>query len=128
MATRTNRLAKDPSTLIQRAEGLAAFAFALYTFNRFELSWGWFIVLLFSIDVFMIGYVFDKKVGAAIYNIGHSYVIPFVLWIAAWEFESTAVMTLSLVWLAHIGMDRAFGYGLKFNKGFTHTHLGKIGK
>jgi hypothetical protein len=34
---------------------------------------------------------------------------------------------LALVWFAHIGMDRALGYGLKYDDAFTHTHLGIIG-
>jgi hypothetical protein len=29
--------------------------------------------------------------------------------------------------MAHIGMDRALGYGLKYQKGFGFTHLGRIG-
>jgi hypothetical protein len=33
---------------------------------------------------------------------------------------------LGLVWFAHIGMDRALGYGLKYDDAFTHTHLGII--
>ena len=28
---------------------------------------------------------------------------------------------------AHIGIDRALGYGLKLPSGFKHTHLGVIG-
>jgi hypothetical protein len=33
-------------------------------------------------------------------------------------------MALALVWLAHIGLDRLLGTGLKYNDRFTHTHLG----
>jgi len=33
-------------------------------------------------------------------------------------------MALALVWLAHIGLDRLLGKGLKYNDRFTHTHLG----
>jgi Domain of unknown function (DUF4260) len=32
-----------------------------------------------------------------------------------------------MIWLAHIGIDRALGYGLKYTAGFTFTHLGRIG-
>lgn len=34
---------------------------------------------------------------------------------------------LALIWFAHIGMDRALGYGLKYPSGFRETHLGRIG-
>ena len=33
-----------------------------------------------------------------------------------------------MIWLAHIGIDRALGYGLKYSTGFGFTHLGRIGK
>ncbi|MDB5619562.1 MAG: hypothetical protein JWQ24_3800 [Tardiphaga sp.] len=35
---------------------------------------------------------------------------------------------IALIWLAHIGLDRALGYGLKYVAGFRFTHLGRIGK
>jgi hypothetical protein len=38
------------------------------------------------------------------------------------------VLSLALIWLAHIGFDRALGYGLKYAAGFGFTHLGRIGK
>ena len=37
-------------------------------------------------------------------------------------------LAVGLVWLAHIGIDRALGYGLKYQAGFAFTHLGRIGK
>jgi hypothetical protein len=30
--------------------------------------------------------------------------------------------------IAHVGMDRALGYGLKFPTSFQDTHLGRIGR
>jgi hypothetical protein len=38
-----------------------------------------------------------------------------------------ATVAAALVWVAHIGFDRALGYGLKYPTGFTATHLGTIG-
>ena len=37
-------------------------------------------------------------------------------------------LAVALVWLAHIGFDRALGYGLKYAAGFDRTHLGRIGQ
>jgi hypothetical protein len=34
---------------------------------------------------------------------------------------------VALIWLAHIGLDRALGYGLKYGSGFRDTHLGRLG-
>ena len=36
-------------------------------------------------------------------------------------------LALGLLWLAHIGMDRLARYGLKYDTGFQHTHLGGPG-
>ena len=41
---------------------------------------------------------------------------------------SPLVLSLAMIWLAHIGIDRALGYGLKYQTGFAFTHLGRIGK
>ena len=41
---------------------------------------------------------------------------------------STLVLSIAMIWLAHIGIDRALGYGLKYFDGFAFTHLGRIGK
>jgi hypothetical protein len=34
---------------------------------------------------------------------------------------------LAMIWLAHVGIDRALGYGLKYGDAFNATHLGRIG-
>ena len=36
-------------------------------------------------------------------------------------------LALVLLWFAHIGMDRLARYGLKYDAGFQHTHLGGPG-
>jgi hypothetical protein len=36
-------------------------------------------------------------------------------------------MWIAIIWLAHIGMDRVVGYGLKYSAGFGFTHLGRVG-
>ena len=33
---------------------------------------------------------------------------------------------LALIWLVHIGVDRAVGYGLKYPGGFRETHLQRV--
>lgn len=37
------------------------------------------------------------------------------------------VMALALIWLAHIGMDRLLGFGLKYDDRFTHTTSAMMG-
>jgi Domain of unknown function (DUF4260) len=33
---------------------------------------------------------------------------------------------VGLIWLAHIGIDRVLGYGLKYPTGFKDTHLSRV--
>jgi hypothetical protein len=41
---------------------------------------------------------------------------------------SPLILSIAMIWLTHIGFDRALGYGLKYAGGFGFTHLGRIGK
>jgi hypothetical protein len=36
------------------------------------------------------------------------------------------VLWVTSIWTAHIGFDRALGYGLKDTSGFKNTHLQRI--
>jgi hypothetical protein len=74
-------------------------------------------------DIAMLGYAAGARVGATSYNIVHSYVAPLIL--AAWALgtDHAAILSLSLIWIAHIGFDRMFGYGLKYPTRFADTHL-----
>lgn len=114
--------------LFQRLEGAAILAVALLAYAYQDFSWWLFALLFIAIDLFMAGYLANPKLGAVLYNIGHSLVLPFVLlgiWILG---AGDAWLLASLPWFAHIGMDRLFGYGLKLPSAFTHTHLGTIGR
>ena len=37
------------------------------------------------------------------------------------------LMLPTMVWICHIGLNRALGYGLRYVDGFRFTHLGYIG-
>ena len=43
-------------------------------------------------------------------------------------FEYANFYIAAIILYGHASMDRIFGYGLKFNDSFHHTHLGWIGK
>ena len=115
----------------QRLEGLTIFILALSTYivgHRPGWSWLFFALLLFLPDISMLGYLRNPKFGALIYNIGHTLVTPLALITSGVLVNYTGFWSISLIWLAHIGLDRALGYGLKESDGFTHTHLGRIGQ
>lgn len=112
----------------QRLEGAAIFIAATVLYFFFGFHWLVFVLLLFAFDIFMIGYLFNHRVGAIIYNIGHSFILPSIAVTIGIIAESQLLIGLSLLWFAHIGLDRMLGYGLKASRGFQHTHLGIIGK
>ena len=53
---------------------------------------------------------------------------PVALMTAGFGLASPLTLSIAMIWLAHIGIDRALGYGLKYSAGFGFTHLGRIGK
>jgi hypothetical protein len=40
--------------------------------------------------------------------------------------DSSLATKLALIWLTHIGLDRALGYGLKYPTHFKDTHLQRV--
>lgn len=116
------------SVLFQRAEGAAIFAAATIIYFHNQLSWVWYVLLLFAFDIFLIGYLVSPRIGAWLYNLGHSLIIPALLATVYLWHRDAWLLGLACLWFAHIGLDRALGYGLKFESGFKDTHLGTIGK
>ena len=86
-------------------------------------SWLLFAGLLFSPDMFMLGYLVNPQLGAQLYNVGHSYLIPALLLALSVLLVAPLLTAVGFIWTAHIGLDRALGYGLKRASGFKHTHL-----
>ncbi len=114
---------------ILRSEGVVLLLAALAGFFA-GLDEPWWLVpmLLFVPDVFMAGYAKSSRTGAALYNLAHSYPAPAVLGVLASVAEQPLWQGVALVWFAHIGMDRALGYGIKYDTDFKDTHLGRIGR
>jgi hypothetical protein len=117
----------DP-TLVQRLEGAAWLAASLFAYDASAWPWWVFLATLLAPDLLMVGYLAGNTVGAWSYNIGHTLMGPAVLLAWWWSGGPNATLAWGAIWLAHIGMDRALGYGLKLKEGFQHTHLGMIGK
>jgi hypothetical protein len=111
-----------------RLEGLAAFAAGLVLFGIGGGAWLLLLPLLLLPDVSAVGYLAGSRVGAFTYNLAHTWAPGFVvLAIGAW-LASPALLVLAAILIAHVGMDRALGYGLKLPSSFHDTHLGRIGR
>ena len=113
--------------LLQRLEGLAALGVGVAAYAWLGQSWLVFGLLFLFPDLFMLGYLRSARFGALTYNLGHTYVAPAVLACLGLVIGPVA-FGLAAIWVAHIGFDRVLGYGLKFERGFGETHLGRVGK
>lgn len=107
---------------------IAAILVAVFYVVVGNFDWWWLPILFLVPDITMAGYLINARVGAVIYNLGHSLIGPVVLVAIYIATDSQALLFASLIWLFHILIDRAFGHGLKHTEGFHHTHLGPIGK
>jgi len=114
--------------LLLRLEGLTLFAGAVAGFAMTGQSWWLFAALILVPDLSMAGYLAGNRVGAAAYNAVHVTIGPLLLTLMGFASGDLRVLAVAMIWLAHVGIDRALGYGLKYGHGFGFTHLGRIGK
>jgi hypothetical protein len=111
-----------------RLEGLAAFAAGLALFGASGRNWLLIVPLLLLPDISAAGYLAGPRVGTFTYNLIHNWVPGLaVLGLGAW-LASPAITIAGAVLIAHVGMDRAVGYGLKLPSSFHDTHLGRMGR
>lgn len=108
---------------------IAAILVAVFYVNVGDFPWYWLPITFIIFDISMIGYLINSYYGALLYNAVHSLIGPTLLTLIYILIgNQPAILFVVLVWLFHIFVDRALGYGLKHRKGFGHTHLGKVGK
>jgi hypothetical protein len=121
-------LNKAPVDLIVRLEWLFLVAAAVLGYALAGGSWGLFALLILAPDLSMLFYAAGPRVGAFAYNMLHVTVWPLCLLFFGLYTGDALAIQISAIWIAHIGADRALGYGLKHASGFQDTHLGRIGK
>lgn len=107
-------------------EGLVVFIAAIYAYSLYEFSWIIFFLFLLVPDLSMLAYGINNHVGANIYNLFHTYIISILIVIIGAYFKIDIVIMIGLIWTAHIGMDRMFGYGLKYETDFKDTHIQRL--
>ncbi len=111
-----------PRTLLQ-AEGLLVFVGAIGLYVALGAPVWMFFVLLLTPDLSMLGYLVGQRAGALAYNAAHTYLAPTLVFALPWYIGWPHALPLALIWAAHIGIDRALGFGLKYSGGFKQTHL-----
>lgn len=118
-------LERLPRALL-RLEGLAVLVGSLVLYFDADFGWLALVLLLLAPDLAALGYLGGPRLGAATYDVAHTYVLPVTLGVAGVVWDEGTAVQLALIWFAHIGMDRAVGYGLKYPKGFKTTHLQRV--
>ncbi|WP_420627672.1 DUF4260 family protein [Candidatus Leptofilum sp.] len=119
------KLQRMPHFLL-RLEGTAVLITAIIFYNHNGFSWWWFALLLLAPDLAAVGYLHSEEVGSLCYNIVHTYVLPLALGLLAMLLGLELGLQLAIIWLAHIGLDRLVGYGLKYPDSFKTTHFSKV--
>jgi hypothetical protein len=118
------RLMSQPRVLLH-LEGAAVLLLATAAFFRLGHPWWVFLLLLLAPDVSLLGLLAGPRAGALIYNAVHTMVGPLALLGGGWWLAGgqSAAVAVALVWLAHIGLDRMVGYGLRYPDSEQRTHF-----
>jgi uncharacterized protein DUF4260 len=111
-----------------RLEGAAAFVAGLSLYVSLGGPWLLLLPLLLLPDASAAGYLAGPRVGALTYNVVHNWAFGLAVLGAGVALASTPLLLLGTISCAHVGMDRAVGYGLKLPTSFQDTHLGPIGR
>jgi hypothetical protein len=111
-----------------RLEGLAALGAGLILYSVSGGDWLWAIPALLLPDLSAAGFLASPRIGTFTYNLLHNWAPGFIalalgVWLASSELQLVAAILI-----AHVGMDRAVGYGLKLPSSFQDTHLGRMGR
>lgn len=106
-------------------EGAAVLLLATAAFFRLGHPWWVFLLLLLAPDVSLLGLLAGPRAGASIYNAVHTMVGPLALLGGGWWLAGgqSAAVAVALGWLAHVGMDRMVGYGLRYLDSEKRTHF-----
>ena len=114
--------------MVLRLEGLALFIGMTLLYYIWDGDVAGLRILFFMPDLSFAAYLSGPRFGAMVYNAAHSYLAPMAMMTTGFATASPLVLSIAMIWLAHIGFDRALGYGLKYASGFGFTHIGRIGK
>lgn len=114
--------------LLLRAEWLATFIAGVVIYLEFGGHPLLLLPLLLGPDLSMVGYLAGPRVGALTYNSVHNLVVALGLLAVGWFAPVAPLALAGAILIAHSGMDRSLGYGLKLPTDFRDTHLGRIGR
>ncbi|MDO5605514.1 MAG: DUF4260 domain-containing protein [Paracoccus sp. (in: a-proteobacteria)] len=119
----------DGTIIWQRAEGAVIFLTGIWIVAGAGTGpWWWSLLLFFAPDISFAAYALGPRVGAFTYNLVHNYGFGLIVLVGGMVLGLGTAIWLGALWFAHCGLDRMLGYGLKSTRGFSYTHLGRIGR
>ncbi|RPH36874.1 MAG: DUF4260 family protein [Chloroflexi bacterium] len=83
---------------------------------------------LLAPDLSALGYLAGPRVGAVTYNLVHNWALAVAFAFVAIIGHELWPLQVAAILAAHVGFDRALGYGLKLPTSFKDTHLGRISR
>src|SRR5215212_5278263 len=97
-----------------KLEEIAVLAISIFFLYKLELhvSWWMYLLLFFSPDAGMLGYLVSTKAGALTYNLFHHKAVVCILIFAGIILANNYLLMIGLLYLAHSSFDRILGYGL----------------
>lgn len=107
-------------------EEAAMFGFSIFLFNQQDFAWWWYLALILTPDIGMLGYLGNPKLGAFTYNLFHHKAVGIVILITGYIVKDQTVILIGVILFGHSSLDRIFGYGLKYTDSFQNTHLGQL--
>lgn len=112
--------------LLLHLEGAAVLIVATAAYFRLGHPWWLFLLLLLAPDLSALGYLAGARAGSVAYNLAHIIVWPLALVAFGWWQGAPMAVAVGFVWLAHIGLDRMVGYGLKYPDAFKANHFDRV--
>lgn len=112
--------------LLLQIEGFMVFMLSIGYYSTNEYNWWLFAILLLAPDVSMVGYFINPSFGARLYNFFHTYIMSILLIMVGFLAHQDLILAVGIIWTAHIAMDRALGFGLKYPTSFKDTHIQRI--
>ncbi len=107
---------------------MAAIGIYFLSFYSLDLPFWLWIILFFTPDIGMLGYLVNTKVGAFCYNLFHHKGIAIGVAALGYYLHSDVLAAIGILLFAHASFDRIGGYGLKYEDSFKNTHLGSLEK
>jgi len=112
--------------LFLHLEGLTLLISVLVLYGNQHFNWWAFVIFLLAPDLSAAFYAINTRIGSIAYNLVHTTIFPLALGLFSFLTGNPLALQIALIWLAHIGMDRAVGYGFKYPSNFKDTHFSRI--